>query len=182
VNFLWVCLMIIVVGSFAGQWLAVMQKLGLEHNFWFGHQGWEYVDMGRFWQWFLFVGLLLWLTLVGRALWPAAWPGAGTEVRSSACCSCRWCHRPVLRRRPDVGRAHAPVDGRVLALVGGAPVGGRLLRGVRHRGDRLPVHPPGPAAGGAPGTVAVLFATIVFMAAACWAPCTTCTSPARRPR
>jgi nitric oxide reductase subunit B len=70
VNFLYVCLLIIVVGSFAGQWLAVQQKLGLELNFWFGHQGWEYADMGRFWQWFLFIGLLLWLTLVGRALWP----------------------------------------------------------------------------------------------------------------
>jgi nitric oxide reductase subunit B len=40
-------------------------------QFWFGHQGWEYVDIGRFWQWFLFIGLLLWLVLVGRALWPA---------------------------------------------------------------------------------------------------------------
>ncbi|MDR1076938.1 MAG: nitric-oxide reductase large subunit [Xanthomonadaceae bacterium] len=71
VNVLWVCLLIIVVGAFAGQWLAVMQKLGLEHNFWFGHQGWEFVDLGRFWQIFLFIGLMLWLTLVGRALWPA---------------------------------------------------------------------------------------------------------------
>lgn len=71
VNILWTCLLIIVVGAFAGQWLAVMQKLGLEHNFWFGHQGWEYADMGRFWQWFLFIGLMLWLVLVGRALWPA---------------------------------------------------------------------------------------------------------------
>lgn len=71
VNFLWVCLIVIVVGSFAGQWFAVMQKLGLAHNFWFGHQGWEYVDIGRFWQWFLFIGLMLWLLLVGRALWPA---------------------------------------------------------------------------------------------------------------
>ena len=70
VNFLWVCLLVIVVGSFAGQWMAVMQKLGLDLNFWFGHQGWEYADMGRFWQIFLFIGLLLWLTLVGRALWP----------------------------------------------------------------------------------------------------------------
>ncbi|GAB2502812.1 nitric-oxide reductase large subunit [Pseudoxanthomonas sangjuensis] len=70
VNFLFVCLLVIVVGSFAGQWMAIQQKLGLDHNFWFGHQGWEYADMGRFWQWFLFVGLLLWLTLVGRALWP----------------------------------------------------------------------------------------------------------------
>ena len=71
VNVLWVCLIVIVVGAFAGQWLAVMQRLGLEHNFWFGHQGWEYADIGRFWQWFLFIGLMLWLVLVGRALWPA---------------------------------------------------------------------------------------------------------------
>ncbi|HEU4992201.1 MAG TPA: nitric-oxide reductase large subunit [Luteimonas sp.] len=71
VNFLFACLLLIVVGSFAGQWLAVMQKLGIGPvNFWFGHQGWEYADMGRFWQWFLFIGLMLWLTLVGRALWP----------------------------------------------------------------------------------------------------------------
>ncbi|KRB14680.1 nitric-oxide reductase large subunit [Rhizobacter sp. Root16D2] len=71
VNLLFVCLVAIVVGAFTGQWLAVMQKLGLANNFWFGHQGWEYVDIGRFWQWFLFIGLLLWLVLVGRALWPA---------------------------------------------------------------------------------------------------------------
>jgi nitric oxide reductase subunit B len=81
VNFLFVSLLIIVVGSFTGQWLAVMQKLGLEHNFWFGHQGWEYADMGRFWQWYLFVGLLLWLVLVGRALWPVL-RGPGTETKS----------------------------------------------------------------------------------------------------
>ncbi|MEZ5896411.1 MAG: nitric-oxide reductase large subunit [Parvularculaceae bacterium] len=71
VNFLFVCLLVIVVGAFAGQWFAVMQKMGLASNFWFGHQGWEYVDIGRFWQAFLFVGLIVWLVLVGRALWPA---------------------------------------------------------------------------------------------------------------
>ena len=80
VNFLWVCLLIIVVGSFAGQWFAVMQKLGLVNNFWFGHQGWEYADMGRFWQWFLFIGLMLWLVLVGRALWPTL--RVKSEIRS----------------------------------------------------------------------------------------------------
>jgi nitric oxide reductase subunit B len=81
VNFLFACLLVIVVGSFAGQWLAVMQKLGLEYNFWFGHQGWEYADMGRFWQCFLFVGLLLWLSLVGRALWPVL-SGPATDTKS----------------------------------------------------------------------------------------------------
>ncbi len=71
VNFLFVCLLVIVVGAFAGQWFAVMQKMDMKYNFWFGHQGWEYVDIGRFWQAFLFIGLLLWLLLMGRALWPA---------------------------------------------------------------------------------------------------------------
>jgi nitric oxide reductase subunit B len=79
VNFLFACLLIIVVGAFAGQWLAVMQKLGLDRNFWFGHQGWEYVDLGRFWQWFLFVGLALWLVLVGRALLPAMKRGGDSQ-------------------------------------------------------------------------------------------------------
>jgi nitric oxide reductase subunit B len=46
VNFLFTCLLIIVVGSLAGQWLAVQQKLGFVTNFWFGHQGYEYVDLG----------------------------------------------------------------------------------------------------------------------------------------
>ena len=81
VNFLFVSLLIIVVGSFAGQWFAVMQKLGLDNNFWFGHQGWEYADMGRFWQWYLFVGLLAWLALVGRALWPVL-RGPATDTKS----------------------------------------------------------------------------------------------------
>jgi nitric oxide reductase subunit B len=79
VNVLFTCLIIIVVGAFAGQWFAVMQKLGLANNFWFGHQGWEYVDLGRFWQIFLFAGLGIWLTLVGRALWPAMKKGGDSK-------------------------------------------------------------------------------------------------------
>jgi nitric oxide reductase subunit B len=71
VNVLWGALVAVVVGSMFGEWLGVMQKLGLDTNFYFGHQGYEYVDLGRFWQILLFVGLMLWLTLVGRALWPA---------------------------------------------------------------------------------------------------------------
>ena len=70
VNILFICLLVIVLGSMAGQWLGVMQKLGLETNFWFGHQGYEYVDLGRFWQIFLTVGLFLWLALMFRPLIP----------------------------------------------------------------------------------------------------------------
>jgi nitric oxide reductase subunit B len=71
VNFLFIALLVIVVGSLAGQWFGIMQKLGLVQNFYFGHQGYEYVDLGRFWQAFLFIGLVLWLLLMGRAIWPA---------------------------------------------------------------------------------------------------------------
>jgi nitric oxide reductase subunit B len=71
INFLFVCLLVIVVGSLAGEWLGVQQKLGFVANFWFGHQGYEYVDLGRFWQIFLFIGLFLWLFLMARSLWPA---------------------------------------------------------------------------------------------------------------
>jgi len=71
VNFLFVALLVIVIGSMFGTWYATRQRMGLEMNFWFGHQGYEYVDLGRFWQIFLLVGLFLWLGLMGRALWPA---------------------------------------------------------------------------------------------------------------
>lgn len=71
VNFLFVSLLVIVIGSFAGQWAAVHRFFhNLTVNFWFGHQGYEYVDLGRFWQIYLLIGLLLWVALVVRALWP----------------------------------------------------------------------------------------------------------------
>ena len=70
VNFLFICILIIVAGSMIGQWMGIMQKLGLVENFWFGHQGYEYVDLGRFWQIFLLIGLFLWLTLMVRPLLP----------------------------------------------------------------------------------------------------------------
>ena len=70
VNFLFIALLVIVLGSMAGQWMGVMQKLGYVENFWFGHQGYEYVDLGRFWQLFLFIGLVLWLVLMARPIIP----------------------------------------------------------------------------------------------------------------
>ena len=40
-------------------------------SFWFGSQNLEFTAPGRFWQILLFAGLLFWLLLMGRALWPA---------------------------------------------------------------------------------------------------------------
>jgi nitric oxide reductase subunit B len=63
--------LLIVVGSLVGEWLSVLQVLPGDLWFWVGHQGYEYVDLGRLWQLLLLVGLFLWLFLMGRALWPA---------------------------------------------------------------------------------------------------------------
>jgi nitric oxide reductase subunit B len=71
VNLLFVALLVVVVGSFAGEWLGVQQMFDVDTNWWLGHQGWEFVDLGRVWQILLFVGLMIWLVLVGRALAPA---------------------------------------------------------------------------------------------------------------
>lgn len=66
INFLFFALLVIVLGSMLGEWLGVHQFLSLTTNFFFGHQGYEYMDLGRFWQIFLGIGLVLWVILVGR--------------------------------------------------------------------------------------------------------------------
>ena len=70
VNVLFGALIFVVVGSLAGEWLSIQHKLG-NLWFWFGTQGYEYVDLGRFWQILLFGGLSFWLWLMWRALKPA---------------------------------------------------------------------------------------------------------------
>jgi nitric oxide reductase subunit B len=71
VNVLFGALVLVVFGSLGGEWLSARQRLGLDISFWFGRQGYEYVDLGRAWQIALFVGLILWLGLTLRGLWPA---------------------------------------------------------------------------------------------------------------
>jgi nitric oxide reductase subunit B len=70
VNVLFVALVLVVGGSLAGEWMGIQQRLG-NLWFWFGSQGYEYVDLGRFWQILLFIGLVLWLVLMVASLKPA---------------------------------------------------------------------------------------------------------------
>lgn len=63
-------LVVVVAGSLLGELLGINQLLG-NLWFWFGHQGWEYLDLGRAWQVLLAAGLLLWVVLLYRALAPA---------------------------------------------------------------------------------------------------------------
>ncbi|MCG3169016.1 MAG: hypothetical protein CALGDGBN_00527 [Pseudomonadales bacterium] len=71
VNLLFYALLFIVVGSTVTGWIGSLQNPGSDFSFWIGNQGLEFTSMGRVWQVLLFIGLLLWVTLLGRGLWPA---------------------------------------------------------------------------------------------------------------
>jgi len=71
VNILFGALLVVVLGSMAGQWMSVMNKMPDSAWFLFGHSGYEYIDLGRFFQIALFAGLLIWLFLMVRAIKPA---------------------------------------------------------------------------------------------------------------
>jgi nitric oxide reductase subunit B len=70
VIFLFVAVVIVVLGSLAGSWLSVKGFFG-DNGFYFGHQGYEYIELGRVWQVLLIIGMVLWLVLVVRAIRPA---------------------------------------------------------------------------------------------------------------
>jgi nitric oxide reductase subunit B len=67
VQVLFGAVLIVAVGSLAGEVAGIKGMLG-NLWFWFGHQGWEYLELGRLWQILLFIGLLAWLFIVYRAV------------------------------------------------------------------------------------------------------------------
>jgi nitric oxide reductase large subunit len=122
VNVLFGALILVVGGSLAGEWLGIQQRLG-NMWFWFGSQGYEYVDLGRFWQILLFIGLVLWLVLMVAALKPALVRKSEDRVASNPVPHFQHCHSALLFGRFDVWSAQSSGDGRILALVGGSPLG-----------------------------------------------------------
>lgn len=71
VNLLFGALLLVVLGSLAGQWLSVKHHLRGPASFYLGHQGYEYLDLGRVWQALVFIALLFWFWLVVRTVRPA---------------------------------------------------------------------------------------------------------------
>jgi nitric oxide reductase subunit B len=81
VNVLFGALLVVVLGSLVGEWLGLNDRLGALW-FWLGHQGSEYLDLGRLWQLLLAAGLVLWLFLMFRALRPAMRAAGRSELAS----------------------------------------------------------------------------------------------------
>jgi nitric oxide reductase subunit B len=60
-------LAVVVFGSMIGEFLGIHGYMG---NLWawFGNQGWEYLDLGRFWQILLSIGLFFWVIILFRGM------------------------------------------------------------------------------------------------------------------
>jgi nitric oxide reductase subunit B len=69
VNLLFITLVVVAVGSLLGEWAGLLQWLG-DAWFWFGNQGWEFLEIGRFWQILLAIGLVFWVWLLWRWVAP----------------------------------------------------------------------------------------------------------------
>jgi nitric oxide reductase subunit B len=80
-NLLFGALLVVVLGSLLGEWLGIKSLMG-DLWFWLGHQGSEYLDLGRLWQVLLAAGLVLWLFLMFRALRPAMSTPGRSELAS----------------------------------------------------------------------------------------------------
>lgn len=76
----------VVIGSLLGEW-AGMRQLLPQLWFWFGHQGWEYLDLGRAWQMMLAVALLFWFVLLFRAVLPALHDPERREIAALFLCA-----------------------------------------------------------------------------------------------
>ncbi len=67
---LFAAVVVVVLGSLGGTYASIQGLFGGD-GFMFGHQGYEYIELGRFWQVLLIAGMLIWLVLVVRAIRPA---------------------------------------------------------------------------------------------------------------
>ncbi len=67
VHLLFVAILIVAGGSLVGEVAGIYGVLG-DWWFWIGHQGWEFIELGKLWQIALFLGLISWLFIVYRPI------------------------------------------------------------------------------------------------------------------
>jgi nitric oxide reductase subunit B len=70
IHVLFWALVVLVAGSLLGEFLGIHQLFGGLWA-WLGHQGWEFLELGRVWQIILVIGFTFWLVLLYRATAPA---------------------------------------------------------------------------------------------------------------
>lgn len=76
-HLLFVAFAVVIGGSLLGEWAGISGLLG-RWWFWLGSQGWEFLELGRIWQYLLVVGLLAWFAM----LWWLARPRTVTNANA----------------------------------------------------------------------------------------------------
>lgn len=70
VDILFWALIIVVMGSMIREWSHILGWID-SHWWLFGHFGWEYIELGKFWQILFIVGMVLWVIILCRGFLPA---------------------------------------------------------------------------------------------------------------
>ncbi len=134
VNLLFWALVLVVAGSMFGEMLGINRMLGNLWS-WLGHQGWEYLDLGRVWQILLAIGLVFWIFLLFRAVAPRRSDPKHRDVASLfmyAAIAIPLFYLPAFFFSSTYKFLHRGY----LAILDHSFVGGRIFRAFRYRNGR----------------------------------------------
>lgn len=70
INLLFFMAVVVAVGSLGGIYVGQRGWISDELSYWFGSQGWEFIELGRFFQWVLLAAFSLWIFIIYRAVRP----------------------------------------------------------------------------------------------------------------
>ena len=70
INLLFAICVLVGAGALFGIYFGQMGYLREDISYWFGSQGWEFMELGRFWQILMLGSFVLWITIIFRAVRP----------------------------------------------------------------------------------------------------------------
>ena len=70
INLLFTLCVIVGAGALFGIYFGQMGYMSDGISYWFGNQGWEFLELGRFWHVLMLVSFVLWITIIFRGVRP----------------------------------------------------------------------------------------------------------------
>jgi len=70
INSLFVLCVVVGAGALFGIYFGQLGYMSDNMSYWFGNQGWEFLELGRFWHVLMLVSFVLWITIIFRGVRP----------------------------------------------------------------------------------------------------------------